>query len=81
MSFVIDISHHAVLVPVSDTDGVLKPDHSTDPDNMPPTSCWQQIRESLVHILRSKYVAWAIVFVVLYVLLSTRCKYTTCIYC
>ena len=43
----------------------------------PPTSCWQQIRKNLVPILCS---AWVIaIFAVLYVFLSTHCKYT--IYC
>ena len=112
--FVIDISHHTVLDPVSNMDGVPKPVPSINPDDMPPTplklvpsinpddmpptplkpvpssnpddkhptSCWQQIRKSLAHILCSKYVVLAIVIAiiaVLCVILSTHCKYT--IYC
>ena len=42
--------------------------------NMPPTSCWQQIRKNLVPILCS---AWVIAIIgVLCVFLSTHCKYT-----
>ena len=56
---VIDISHHTVLDPVSNMDGVLKPVPSINPDNMP-TSCWQQIRKNLVPILCS---AWVIAII------------------
>ena len=74
-----DISHHTVLDPVSNMDGVLKPVPSINPDNMPPpTSCWHQMRKNLTHILCSKYVAWAIVIAIIAVLcgyLATHCKY------
>ena len=61
----IDISHHTVLDPVSNKDGVqLKPVPSINPDNMAPTSCWQQIRKNLIRIVFIASIVIAAVFAI-----------------
>ena len=66
--FYIEISPRTVLDPVSNLEGVSKPVSSVNtPDNVPPTTCWQQIRNSLVQfiiLLCTNCRAWASIIVI-----------------
>ena len=67
--YFIDISPHTVLDPVSNLKGVSKPVSSVNtPDNVLPTTCWQQIRNSLVQfiiLLCTNCRAWASIIVII----------------